>query len=139
MGIAASADYAIAVEAASIKLSELSIGIGPFVIGPAVERKIGLSAFSQLTINATQWKSAHWAMEKGLFMDVCPTTEEMDEAINRLTKQLSQADSKATHELKKIFWQGTDSWDELLSERTNTVGELALSEFTKNAIEKLKK
>ena len=138
VGLAAAVDYAIATEAAEVKLSELALGIGPFVVGPAVERKIGISAFSQLAIDATLWRNADWAKRKGLFAEVHDTTENMDEAIQRLADTLSRSSPQAMAEMKKIFWQGTEHWDKLLIERAKISGRLVLSEFTKNAIEKFK-
>lgn len=139
VGIAAAADYAIAVEGAEVKLSELAVGIGPFVVGPAVERKIGAAAFSHLAIDATMWRSADWAKRKGLFSELHGTVEEMDESIRRLTHNLSHSSPEAMHEMKKIFWKGTEHWDQLLAERAAISGRLVLSTFTKNAIEKFKK
>ncbi len=139
VGIAAAADYAIAVEGAEVKLSELAIGIGPFVVGPAVERKIGAAAFSHLAIDATMWRSADWAKRKGLFSELHGTVEEMEESIRRLTHNLSHSSPEAMHEMKKIFWKGTEHWDQLLAERAAISGRLVLSTFTKNAIEKFKK
>jgi methylglutaconyl-CoA hydratase len=138
VGLAASVDYAIAVEAAEVKLSELAVGIGPFVVGPAVQRKIGLSAFSQLAIDATLWRNADWARRKGLFAEVHPTVESMDESISRLANQLAHASPEAMAELKKMFWQGTEDWDELLTRRAEISGRLVLSHFTREAIEKFK-
>lgn len=139
VGLAAAVDYAIATEAAEVKLSELAVGIGPFVVGPAVERKIGTSAFSQLAIDATRWRSAEWARNKGLFAELYATTEEMDEAINRLGYLLVNSSPEAMAEMKKVFWKGTEHWDKLLIERAAISGKLVLSEFTKNAIETFKK
>lgn len=139
VGLAAAVDYAIATEAAEVKLSELAVGIGPFVVGPAVERKIGTSAFSQLAIDATRWRSAEWARNKGLFAELYTTTEEMDEAINRLGYLLVNSSPEAMAEMKKVFWKGTEHWDKLLIERAAISGKLVLSEFTKNAIETFKK
>ncbi len=139
VGLAAAVDYAIATEAAEVKLSELAVGIGPFVVGPAVERKIGTSAFSQLAIDATRWRSAEWARNKGLFAEQYSTTEEMDEAINRLGYLLVNSSPEAMAEMKKVFWKGTEHWDKLLIERAAISGKLVLSEFTKNAIETFKK
>lgn len=139
VGLAASVDYCFATSNASIKLSELAVGIGPFVVGPAVERKIGLSAMSQLAIDATEWKSAHWAREKGLYSEVFETEEEMDAAINKLALKLSTSNPEAMSELKKIFWKGTENWSELLPERANISGRLVLSDFTRQAIQKFKK
>ena len=138
VGLAASVDYAVASEAAEVRLSELAIGIGPFVVGPAVERKIGVSAFSQLSIDASHWRNAEWARRKGLFAELHTTTEEMDESIHRLSYTLSHANPEAMVEMKKIFWKGTEHWDHLLIDRARISGRLVLSEFTKNAIEKFK-
>lgn len=138
VGLAASVDYAIASEAAEVRLSELAIGIGPFVVGPAVERKIGTSAFSQLSIDASHWRNADWARRKGLYSELHSTTEEMDESVHRLSHTLSLSNPEAMAEMKKIFWKGTEHWDHLLIERAKISGRLVLSEFTKNAIEKFK-
>ncbi len=138
VGLAAAVDYAIAVEGADVKLSELAVGIGPFVVGPAVERKIGTSAFSQLAIDAGSWRNSEWAKRKGLFAEVHPTVESMDESIAKLSNTLSHSSPDAMLEMKKVFWKGTDHWDELLIERAKISGRLVLSEFTKNAIAKFK-
>ncbi|MGB8193495.1 MAG: enoyl-CoA hydratase/isomerase family protein [Chitinophagaceae bacterium] len=138
VGLAAAADYCIAYEQAEIKLSELAVGIGPFVVGPAVERKIGASAFSQLAIDATLWRNSEWAKRKGLFAEVHESIENMDESIRRLSNALSHSSPEAMRELKKIFWKGTDHWDTLLHERAAISGKLVLSDFTKNAIQSFK-
>ncbi len=138
VGIASAVDYCYATRYADVKLSELAVGIGPFVVGPAVERKMGLSAMSQLAINATEWRSADWAMKKGLFADVFETEEEMDNEINRLATTLAKSSPEAMADLKTIFWQGTENWDELLAERAGISGTLVLSDFTRNAINKFK-
>lgn len=138
VGLAAGVDYAIACEGAEIKLSELAVGIGPFVVGPAVERKMGLSSFSQLAIDAAHWRNADWARRKGLFAELHNTTEGMDDAIQRLAFSLSNSSPQAMAEMKKIFWQNTDHWDQLLMQRAKISGKLVLSEFTKQAIEKFK-
>ena len=129
VGIACAADYTFAVESASIKLSELAVGIGPFVVGPAVERKIGSAAFSALSINATEWQSANWAKEKGMYAEIFPTALAMDDAINALTEKLTASNPEAMHALKNIFWEGTDHWDTLLIERAMISGRLVLSQF----------
>lgn len=139
VGLAAAVDYAIATEEAEIKLSELAIGIGPFVVGPAVERKMGTSAFSQLSIDATMWRNADWARRKGLFSEVHSTVAGMDESIGRLAETLAHSSPEAMTELKKIFWKGTEHWDKLLLERAAISGRLVLSDFSKNAIQKFKK
>ena len=138
VGIAASADYTFGLESAAIKLSELAVGIGPFVVGPAVERKVGSSAFCQLTINATEWQSAQWAKEKGLYAEVFSSAEAMDTGISKLASTLAASNPEAMDLLKKIMWKGTENWDELLIERAGMSGKLVLSEFTINAINKFK-
>ena len=139
VGIAASADYAFATKHAAVKLCELAIGIGPFVVGPAVQRKIGLSAMSELAIDATQWRSADWAQNKGLYSSVSESSEIMDEKINELIQKLANSNPDAMRELKEIFWAGTEDWDELLARRAEISGRLVLSEFTRNAIHAFKK
>ncbi len=138
VGIASAADYTFATEAASIKLSELAVGIGPFVVGPAVERKVGTSAFCQLTINATEWQTAPWAKEKGLYAELFSNGVDMDKAILSLANKLATSNPEAMSMLKKIMWQGTENWDSLLIERAGMSGKLVLSEFTVNAINKFK-
>jgi methylglutaconyl-CoA hydratase len=138
VGLASAADYTFAVKAASIRLSELALGIGPFVVGPAVERKIGTAAFTALTINPTEWKDADWAREKGLYAEVFPTLEEMDKAIESLVEKLSKSSPDAMAQLKKVMWEGTENWDILLVERAEMSGRLVLSDFTKKYIEKFK-
>ncbi|MGE5105950.1 MAG: enoyl-CoA hydratase/isomerase family protein [Sphingobacteriales bacterium] len=138
VGLAASMDYAIAMESAEVKLSELAIGIGPFVVGPAVERKIGKAAFTHLSIDATMWRNSDWERRKGLFAEVYNTFEDMDEAITRLANTLSHSSPEAMAEMKKNFWKETEHWDELLIERAKISGKLVLSEFTRNAINKFK-
>ncbi|MBC7947519.1 MAG: enoyl-CoA hydratase/isomerase family protein [Chitinophagaceae bacterium] len=139
VGLAAAVDYAIANESAEVKLSELAVGIGPFVVGPAVERKIGTSAFSQLAIDATLWRNADWARRKGLYAELHSDTTQMDESIHRLATELAHGNPEAMAELKKIFWKGTEHWDKLLLERAAISGKLVLGEFTRKAIEKFKK
>ncbi len=134
VGLAAAADYCLATEAASIKLSELAIGIGPFVISPAVIRKIGLPAFSQLTIRASDFQTAAWAKEKGLYNEVYPDISSMDTELDALAQKLASYHPDALSGLKQILWEGTDNWDELLTERAALSGELVLSEFTQHAI-----
>jgi methylglutaconyl-CoA hydratase len=135
VGLAAAADYCLATEAASIKLSELAIGIGPFVISPAVIRKIGLPAFSQLTIRAVDFQSAQWAMEKGLYNEVYPDITTLDDALASLTEKLASYHPEALNGLKEILWEGTADWDELLSHRAAISGELVLSEFTQQSLQ----
>lgn len=138
VGLACSADYTLAHESASVKLSELAVGIGPFVVGPAVERKIGTSAFSSLSINATEWQSSSWAKEKGMYAEVFSDRNELDASIETLSTKLAASNPEAMRLLKKNFWSNTDHWDTLLTERAEVSGKLVTSEFTRNAIAKFK-
>ena len=138
VGLASAVDICFATKYASVKLSELAVGIGPFVVGPAVARKIGISAMSMLAINATEWYTAEWAREQGIYPDIFDSAEEMDEAIKKLSDQLSRSNPEAMVMLKKTFWEGTENWDELLSERAAISGKLVLSDFTRNAIASFK-
>ena len=139
VGLAAACDYALATENASVKLSELTIGIGPFVIAPAVERKIGIAGLSELTLAATEWKNAYWAKEKGLFSKVFETTQDLDKELELFTEKLASYNPEALSEVKKMLWQNTENWDSLLIKRAEISGKLVLSEFTKNALLKFKK
>lgn len=138
VGLAAATDYCMATKYSLVKLSELAVGIGPFVVGPAVERKVGLSAFSQMAINATEWQTPAWAKEKGLYNELFDTAEQMDDYIARFTKILVSSNPEAMRQLKKTFWQGTENWRELLDERAAISGKLVLSDFTRKAIGKFK-
>lgn len=139
VGVASAVDYCFATKFADVKLSELAVGIGPFVVGPAVERKLGTSAMSQLAINATEWRSATWARDNGLYADVFDTIEDMDEGVSQLAVKLANSNPEAMRLLKQVFWEGTEDWDQLLSERAAMSGELVLSDFTINAINAFKK
>ena len=134
VGIAAAVDYCIATHFSSIKLSELALGIGPFVVGPAIERKIGVSAFSQLSINATEWQTAAWAKEKGLYHEVFDTVEQLDAYIQHFSEKLLASSPLALQSLKKILWQGTQHWDELLDERAGISGRLVITDAAQQAI-----
>lgn len=138
VGVAASTDYCFATQHASVKLSELALGIGPFVVGPAVERKVGLAAFSQLSLDASEFRSAEWAKEKGLYANVYASTEEMDAAVQAFAAKLVSYNSDALKALKQVFWQGTEHWDKLLIERAGISGTLVLSDFTRNFIRSFK-
>jgi methylglutaconyl-CoA hydratase len=139
VGLAAAADYAIAVAGADVKLSELAIGIGPFVVGPAVERKIGLSAFSALAIDATAWRDSEWARKRGLYTELHGGITGMDESIGRLAATLAHSNPEAMTLLKRNFWRGTEHWDDLLLERAVVSGRLILSEFSRTALHNFRK
>ncbi len=138
IGLASSTDYCFATKFSSIKLSELALGIGPFIVSAPIERKMGLSAMSQMGINAGEFYDPEWCREKGLFNEVFDSTEEMDRAVYEFANKLAAYNPEAMSEMKKVFWQGTDHWDELLSARAKTSGKLVLSEFTRSFIQKFK-
>ncbi|MFD2517292.1 enoyl-CoA hydratase/isomerase family protein [Salinimicrobium flavum] len=139
VGLAAACDYCFATEQAAIKLSELSIGIGPFVIAPAIERKMGIAALAELSLAAHEWKNAYWAKEKGLYARVFESIPEMDKELEFFTERLAGYNPAALNEMKQVLWDGTSKWDSLLPERAAISGELVLSEFTRNALSKFKK
>lgn len=139
VGLAAACDYCFATDAAAIKLSELAIGIGPFVIEPAVSRKIGKTAFTEMSLAAHEWKSASWAHLNGLYSELYETTERMDIELNDFAKRISQYNPNALLEMKKIFWEGTSHWNDLLLERAEISGKLVLSDFTIKALNQFKK
>lgn len=134
VGVCAASDYVMAVPGASVRLSELAVGIGPFVVGPVIEKKIGLAAFSMLAVNAQEWRVAEWAREHGLFAEVRDTVEELDTAIADLASRLAASNPEAMARMKQIFWQGTDHWETLLAERAAMSGSLVVSDFTRRAI-----
>ncbi len=133
VGIIAASDYAIAHQSASIKLSELALGLGPFVIGPAVERKVGAAAFSALALDA-DWRDALWAKQHNLYTNVFENIVDVDKEIEKFSQKLSTNNPEALAELKKVFWEGTENWNTVLEKRAEMSGKLAMSEFTRNAI-----
>lgn len=139
VGLAAACDYCFATSNASIKLSELAIGIGPFVIEPIVSRKISKTAFTQMSLAATDWKSATWALEKGLYAEIYDSVERLDLEVQAFSQKISQYNPEALLEMKKIFWEGTEDWDTLLKQRAEISGRLVLSDFTINALNQFKK
>jgi len=138
VGVASATDYCMASTYASIKLSELNIGIGPFVVGPAVERKLGVSGMSQIAIDANSFYDAEWARQKGLYAQVYESTEALDEAVAAFAENLCTYNPEAMREMKKIMWAGTENWDDLLAERAAISGRLVLSEFTKETLKRFK-
>ncbi len=138
VGLAAACDYTLATNQASVKLSELAVGIGPFVVGPAVERKIGTAAAYELAIDAANFRTAEWAKQKGLFVEVFEKIVDLDENVEQLAKHLSTQSPMAMAEIKAAFWQGTEHWDELLMQRAAISGKLVLSTFTKEFIKNFK-
>lgn len=138
VGLVAASDYAMASELAALRLSEIAIGIGPFVVGPAIERKIGLGGFSAMAVDA-EWRSAQWAQEFGLYSRVFDSTNALDSALELFARKLAKANPQALARIKSVFWQGTDHWERLLEERAEMSGTLVLSEFTRAAINQFEK
>ncbi len=138
VGLASAVDYCMATKYASVKLSELAIGIGPFVVGPAVERKLSLSGMSQMSIQPDVWYDAYWAETHGLYAEVFETVDDLDAGVAKLADKLSHYNPEAMKELKATFWRGTEDWDKLLPQRAEISGRLVLSDFTRAAITKFK-
>nr|WP_294783879.1 enoyl-CoA hydratase/isomerase family protein [uncultured Flavobacterium sp.] len=138
VGIISACDYVFATPQSDIKLSELAIGIGPFVIEPAVSRKIGKTAMTEMTLSGHEWKSANWAFQKGLYSVLCET-ENLDAAVESFAQKLSSYNPEALYEMKKVIWEGTEQWESLLFERAAITGKLVLSDFTKLALLQFKK
>jgi len=138
VGLAAACDYALATVDSAVKLSEFTIGIGPFVIAPAVERKMGKAALAELTLGAHEWKNAYWAQEKGLYAKVFESIPDMDKELDVFSGKLASYNPEALASMKKVLWQGTEHWDTLLNDNAKISGRLVLSDFTKNALSKLK-
>lgn len=136
VGLAAATDYCMATKFASIKLSELNVGIGPFVVSPAIERKMGVSAMSQIAMDANTFYEATWAQKKGLYTHVFDSIDALDEAVLAFAKHLCTYNPEAMREMKQVFWRGTDDWDSLLAERAAISGRLVLSDFTKETLKK---
>lgn len=139
VGLVSACDYVHATVEAAIKLSEISIGIGPFVIAPAVERKMGKAALAELTLYPTEWKNAYWAKEQGLYAKVYDSISDMDKELDIHLQKLATYNPEALAEMKKVLWDGTEHWDDLLLERAEASGRLALSPNTKKALEKFKR
>ncbi len=139
VGMASAVDFCYATKFAAVKLSELAVGIGPFVVGPAVERKVGTSAMSMMAINATEFYAADWAKQQGLYAEIFDSIEDLDKGIEELAVKLSKSNPDAMQMLKKVFWEGTEQWDTLLADRAAMSGKLVLSDFTRNAINAFKK
>lgn len=135
VGLIAASDYCLAVRDASLKLSELAVGLGPFVIGPVVERKVGHGPFAALSIDA-DWRDADWAERHGLYSRVLANSQEMDAALEELCVFLASANPEAIKQLKQVLWAGTEDWEQILEKRAAISGALALSEHTRAAIGK---
>ncbi|MCW2118354.1 enoyl-CoA hydratase/isomerase family protein [Flavobacterium sp. 7A] len=139
VGIIAACDYVFATENSAVKLSEIAIGIGPFVIEPAVSRKIGKTAMTEMTLAPDQWKTAQWAQQKGLYAEVLNDIDKLDDAVVLFSKKLASYHPEALYEMKKVIWEGTENWETLLYERAKITGKLVLSDFTRAALNQFKK
>jgi len=137
VGLIAASDFSIATNAASAKLSELAVGIGPFVVGPVIEKKIGLAAYSQMAVDA-DWRDAAWCERHGLYAKVVPDVTDLETAVDVQARALAAFNPEAVAQLKRVFWAGTESWDALLAERAAMSGTLVLSDFTRQAIRAFK-
>ncbi len=137
VGVIAASDFSFALRSASAKLSELAVGIGPFVVGPVIEKKIGLAAFSQMAVDA-DWRDAEWCSRSGLYARLFDSVPELDDSLDLLARTLAACNPEAMSQLKRVFWAGTDGWDQLLAERAGMSGRMVLSEFTRNAIARFK-
>ncbi len=138
VGLAAAADFTLATKYAQLKLSEIAIGIGPFVVGPAVERRVGTSAFVQMSLQPKRWFLPDWGLQKGIYQDVFPGTEELDDALDKLATELAGYSADAMRELKAIAWAGTQHWDTLLDERATISGRLILTPASRAALARIK-
>lgn len=137
VGLVSVCDYTFATKNSPLKLSELALGLGPFVVGPPIERKIGKEAFVEMSLDC-EWRSAEWAKQHGFYHQVFESIDELEEKLNEFTKQLSERSSEALSQLKMIFWEGTEHWDKLLEQRAENSGKLVLSDFTKKFIKDFK-
>ena len=138
VGLIAACDYAMATDAAAVKLSEISIGIAPLVIAPAVERKIGKAGLAELALDPSSWKNAYWAKEKGLYAEVFDSAKLLDKEIEHLSTKLASYSQQALVAMKRVLWEGTENWDVLLEQRAQLSGELALSDTAKAILENIK-
>jgi methylglutaconyl-CoA hydratase len=138
VGIVAASDFSVAHKSASVKLSEISVGIGPFVVGPAVGRRLGGSAFSTLALDSKEWYDAEWAANNGLYSCLVESREDLDREVSRIANDLATSNPDALKELKKILWQSTGHWDVTLEQRAEISGRLVLSEFTRNFLRDFK-
>jgi len=133
VGVAAAADYTLATTSAAARLSELAIGIGPFIIGPVVERKIGTAAFGEMAVDA-DWREAAWAHARGLYVDIYESIADLDSAVDAMALKLAGYHGAAMRRLKAVLWEGTEGWPELLPARAAITGELALTEFVQKTV-----
>jgi methylglutaconyl-CoA hydratase len=138
VGLIAACDYTLATTYAEVKLSEIAIGIGPFVIAPAVLRKIGTAALSELSLTAHAWKSADWAHAKGLLSELHSDFDALEQAVAQHANRLAAYTPEAVAELKKALWKGTEDWDNVLEHNAAVSGRLVLSKRTQQTLHQIK-
>ncbi len=137
VGIACAADYCFATKDSAMALTELNLGIGPFVIGPFVERKVGKSAYSAMSIDA-DFRSADWCEKHDVYHSVSENISEMDEEIKAFMEKLSTRSSEALALIKKVSWEGTEHFAQLMPERILMSASLILEDSAKENIGKIK-
>ena len=137
VGLVSACDYSFALENSSIKLTELSIGLGPYVIEPALSRKIGNTSFTNLSLDSSEWKTANWGLEKGLYAHLSQNIELMDNALNQKAKIISSYSPEACRQLRKLHWKNTEHWETLLPENAKITARLVLSDFSQKQIKSL--
>ena len=137
VGIACAADYCFATKDAAMALTELNLGIGPFVIGPYVERKLGKSAYAAMSIDA-DFRSADWCEKHDVYHSVSENIQMMDEEIDKFLEKLSTRSSDALALIKKVSWEGTEHFEQLMPERILMSASLILEDSAKENIGKIK-
>jgi len=133
VGIVSASDYALAATGASLKLSELAVGLGPFIVGLPIEKKVGMGAFAAMSIDA-DWRDASWGLQHGLYAEVHPDIAALDAALEKRVAALVSSNPEAMAQLKRVFWEGTEGWEAQLEARAEMSGTLVLSEFTSRVV-----
>jgi len=133
IGVIAASDYSCAVRGAQVKLSELQVGIGPFVVGVVIDRKLGPAALMNLAVHA-DWHDAEWCERHGLYSELCGDIAALDAAVDAHAKRLAASNPEAMREMKRIFWAGTEDWQARMGERAALSGRMVLSDFTRDAL-----
>lgn len=137
LGVIAASDYSIALRTASVKLSELQVGIGPFVVGVVIERKLGLAPFQSLAVHA-DWHDADWCERHGLYSALVDDEAALDVAVEAHAKRLASSNPDAMAEMKRIFWHDIGDWEERMNERAAMSGRMVFSNFTHAALTKFR-
>lgn len=133
VGVVAASDYAIAASGASLRLSELAVGIGPFVVGPVIEHRIGNGHFTALSVDH-DWRDAAWGERVGLYAKVSDSVEALDRDVAALATRLAGTNPAAMREMKRAARAGTEHWHQLLYERAAISGALILTEAAQQSL-----